>query len=196
MLSCYNSRIFLFLRIYWYPYFCSWNIRKSASQFSIEILTPSYTWLRCQPYASMSASLKSSNDCCTDYPPWAILYLLRFRLNKFAFTADFTKMYRQVLIDQVEWNFHIILSFSLECRYLWYDQCSILDHALSFLYEWSISWSNSKIRNYKVWLSRKILTILEAAGFLLTKLTKWFLNHSNYLDKNCEKFVTFKNTNF
>ena len=62
--------------------------------------------------SSKSSSLKSLNDILMVGPtiqPELFATLLRFRLNKFALTADITKMYLQVLIDETDRNFQIIL---------------------------------------------------------------------------------------
>ncbi|XP_037929892.1 uncharacterized protein LOC119664680 [Teleopsis dalmanni] len=134
--------------------------------------------------------------------------LLRFRMHKYALTADITKMYRQVLIDEADRDFQLILWRESPNEELKTYQLNTVTYGtssapflatrclrhLSDLNQSTLPIGSNVIRtdfyvddlltgadsfNELETIRRQVTQILETAGF---QLAKWFSNHPTYQD--------------
>ncbi|XP_070068027.1 uncharacterized protein [Drosophila takahashii] len=103
--------------------------------------------------------------------------LLRFRLHKFALAADVKKMYRQVMVDEADRNFKLIVwrrdpSESLKIFKRPYLALRCLMR-LGEIAQDSCPKAAKVIQNDLLGLRDEVFQVLQVAGF---KLAKWFSN--------------------
>ncbi|XP_061393091.1 uncharacterized protein LOC133328547, partial [Musca vetustissima] len=139
--------------------------------------------------------------------------LLRFRLHKYVITADIEKMYRQVLIDEKDRDFHLILWRQNESDPLQIFRLNTVTYGTSsapFLAirclnhlsdlskeTWPIGakvisndfyvddlLTGSADLNSLLTIRDEVTTILSSAGL---NLTKWFSNHPDFNETTCSE---------
>ncbi|XP_054746940.1 uncharacterized protein LOC129252836 [Anastrepha obliqua] len=147
--------------------------------------------------------------------------LLRFRLHKYAFTADITKMYRQILMHEEDKNFQLVMwrrhpseplqIFRLNtvtygtapAPFLATRCLQMLSDANTHMYPLG---SKAIKRDFYVddlltgsdnfesldLIRSEVVKILNSAGF---NLSKWFSNHPSFFDcESSEKALNFNHT--
>ncbi|XP_054745963.1 uncharacterized protein LOC129250358 [Anastrepha obliqua] len=147
--------------------------------------------------------------------------LLRFRLHKYAFTADITKMYRQILMHEEDKNFQLVVwrrhpseplqIFRLNtvtygtapAPFLATRCLQMLSDANTHMYPLG---SKAITRDFYVddlltgsdnfesldLIRSEVVKILNSAGF---NLSKWFSNHPSFFDcESSEKALNFNHT--
>lgn len=147
--------------------------------------------------------------------------LLRFRLHKYAMTADISKMYHQILIDEADRKFQLILWREDPLAPLQIYQLNTVTYGTSpapFLAIRSLFHLSDKFKtthptgakvirrdfyvddmltgadnlNDLMLIKQEVTQILESAGFWLAK---WFANHSTVYSEANEKALDFNDGN-